>query len=34
MQAIGHLGWIQIDAGDPVALAFWSEVLGRGTSSV
>ncbi len=35
MQAIGRLGWIQIDAGDPMALAaFWSEVLGRGTSSV
>ena len=30
MQAIGRLGWIQIDAGDPVALAgFWSEVLGQ-----
>jgi len=29
MQAIGRLGWVQIDAGDPMALAaFWSEVLG------
>lgn len=30
MNGIGRLGWVQIDAGDPSALAaFWSEVLGR-----
>ena len=30
MQAIGRLGWVQIDASDPMALAaFWGEVLGQ-----
>ena len=30
MSAIGRLGWIQMDAHDPLQLAaFWSEVLGR-----
>ena len=29
MKAIGRLGWIQIDANDPMLLArFWGEVLG------
>jgi predicted enzyme related to lactoylglutathione lyase len=30
MRAIGRLGWIQIDASDPMLLArFWGQVLGR-----
>lgn len=29
MEAVGRLGWIQVDCSDPVAIAgFWSKVLG------
>jgi predicted enzyme related to lactoylglutathione lyase len=29
MEAIGRLGWVQVDCADPVSLAtFWSQVLG------